>query len=81
MHNSCNFQKNKSKRTTIEINKIDISELSSEIPESGSNQKSSTKEKSKRNLGFAVNSTDSFGMFFSLRKDFSNENTQNDIAH
>lgn len=81
MHSSCNFHKNKSKRTTIEINKIDISELSSEIAELGSNQKSSTTEKSKRNLGFAVNSTDSFGMFFSLRKDLSNENTQNDIAH
>jgi hypothetical protein len=77
MHSSCNFQKNKSKRTTIEMNKIDeISEPSSQIPESGSNQKSSTTEKSKRNLGFAVNSTDSFG-----RKDFSYENTQNEIAH
>jgi hypothetical protein len=82
MHSSCNFKKSKSKRTTIEINKIDeISELSSEIPESGSNQKNSNTEKSKRNLGFTVNSTDSFGMFYSLHKDFSNENTQNEIAH
>jgi hypothetical protein len=42
MSHSSNFFKNKNKRTTIEINKLDeISELSSEIPESGSNQKNS----------------------------------------
>ncbi len=82
MYNSGNFFKNKNKRTTIEINKLDeISELSSEIPESASNQKNYNTDKSKRNLEFTVNSTDSLGMFFSLRKDFSNENTQKEIIH
>ncbi len=82
MSHSSNFFKNKNKRTTIEINKLDeISELSSEIPESASNQKSSNTNKSKRNLEFTANSTDSLGMFFSLHKDFSNVNTQKEVIH